>query len=350
MSFFKDMLKDSESLFLNEIALDPEFMPKEVPYRENQQHHIAECIKPLVQGRTGKHLFITGSPGIGKTLAIKHIFRDLQEETQEVIPLYINCWKKDTGFRIVSEICEQIGYTWTHNKKTDELFRDILKILNKKAVVICFDECDKAKELDILYSFIEDLFKKSILFVTNESNWMVTLDSRIKSRLNLEQLEFKPYTLEETRGILKKRIEYAFGSSIVEKDTFDFIVEKTFETGDIRKGLFLLRESGLRAENKSLKKILLEHAQDALRSGSFVVKNSADFDPEERDILNLIKEHSGKTMRELFDLHPGEKSYRTFQRKIGDLKRNKLVIYTPAEDGQSVRVSYNPTLTEYQKN
>ena len=183
MGVFKDFLKDSESLFLNAVALDPEFMPKEIPYREQQQHYIAECIKPLFQGRSGKHLFITGKPGIGKTLAVKHLFRELEDETNEVLPLYINCWKRDTSFRIVSDICEQIGYTWTHNKKTDELFQDIVKILNKKSVVLCLDECDKAKELDILYTFLEDVYKKTILFITNNDGWLASLDSRLRSRL-----------------------------------------------------------------------------------------------------------------------------------------------------------------------
>ncbi len=347
MDLFKNILKDSESLFLNEIALDPEFMPKEMPYREQQQHYIAECIKPLFQGRSGKNLFITGSPGIGKTLAIKHIFRELAEETDDITSLYINCWKKDTGFRMVSEICEQIGYTWVHNKKTDELFQDILKILNKKSIVICLDECDKAKELDIIYHFVEDVYKKTILFVTNEKNWINSLDPRLKSRLNLERLEFKPYSLEETYGILNKRVEYAFVPNVFEKNAFDFIVEKTAEASDIRKGLFLLKESGTIAENKSSKKILFEHTKEVMQKGSFAIKSSADFDYEERAILGLIKEHSGKTIRELFDLYQGDKSYRTFQRKIQNLRKNKMVICEPSEDEQSIKVKYSKTLGEY---
>jgi len=347
MGLFKDILKDSESLFLNAVALDPEFMPKEIPYREQQQHYIAECIKPLFQGRSGKNLFITGKPGIGKTLAVKHIFRELEEETQEILPLYVNCWKKDTSFRIVSDICEQINFPWTHNKKTDELFKDIAKILNKKAVVLCLDECDKAKELDILYTFLEDVYKKNVIFITNESNWLTHIDARLRSRLHAERLEFKPYSLEETKGILKKRAEYALVPHVLEGNAFQMIVEKTFQAADIRTGLFLLRESGTIAENKSSKKILLAHVQEVLEKGSFVIKGSADFGVDKRDILHLVKEHSGKTMRELFDLYPEEKSYRTFQRKIQELRKNNIVSCETSEDGQSMKVSYLKKLEEY---
>ena len=82
MSLFKDILRDDESLFLNPVALDYEFIPKLIPYRENEQHFIASCIKPLFANRNGKNLLIYGKPGIGKTLAVKHVLKELEEETQ----------------------------------------------------------------------------------------------------------------------------------------------------------------------------------------------------------------------------------------------------------------------------
>ena len=79
MSLFKNMLSSGESLFLNPIALDYDYMPKLMPFRDGQQHHMAECIKPLFQNRNGKNLLITGSPGIGKTLASKKVLKELEE-------------------------------------------------------------------------------------------------------------------------------------------------------------------------------------------------------------------------------------------------------------------------------
>ena len=48
MALFKDMLSGEESLFKNEVALDFNFLPKLLPYREEQQKHMAYCIKPLL--------------------------------------------------------------------------------------------------------------------------------------------------------------------------------------------------------------------------------------------------------------------------------------------------------------
>ena len=77
MSLFKDMLKDSETLFKNSIALDYDYIPKLIPYRENQQHFIANCIKPLFQNRNGRNCIVFGPPGIGKTVALRHVLQDL---------------------------------------------------------------------------------------------------------------------------------------------------------------------------------------------------------------------------------------------------------------------------------
>ena len=151
MGLFDNILHDDESLFLDEIALDYDYIPQIIKFRENQQQFIAECIAPLLQGKSGRNLFIHGVPGIGKTLAALYVKRELEEKSTEVQTIYVNCWKKDTSYKILIDICEQIGYKWTHNKRTDELMEVIAKILNKKSCVILLDEVDRVKEADIIY-------------------------------------------------------------------------------------------------------------------------------------------------------------------------------------------------------
>ncbi|MCM2326064.1 MAG: AAA family ATPase, partial [Candidatus Woesearchaeota archaeon] len=86
MGLFEGMLKNNESLFMDPVVLDYDYLPKLLPFREKEQMHVANCIKPLFQGRNGKSLLIHGAPGIGKTAAIKHILRELEEQSDEIIP------------------------------------------------------------------------------------------------------------------------------------------------------------------------------------------------------------------------------------------------------------------------
>jgi len=326
MGIFKDILSGNESLFVDEIALDFDYIPHAVPYREDIQSYIASCIKPLMEKRNGRNVFIHGRPGIGKTVIIKHLFNELKQETSDVEAIYINCWKTETAFKICHEICEQLNYKFVHNKRTDELLKIIANILNKKSVVFCFDEVDKLIDVQILYSLLEDLYRKSIVLICNDRNWLVELDDRIKSRLSVGDIEVKPYNFNETYGILKNRMEYAFVKNVFDQDAFDIIAEKTAELEDIRTGLFLLREAGNIAEAKASRKVYLEFAKDAiLKVKGLKTKKVESLDDEAKVLLDFIKENSGKSLKELYDNYGKEMSYRTFHRRIKELKDAKMI-------------------------
>lgn len=343
MALFKDILHSDESLFKNELALDYSFLPKILPHREQQQRYMATIIKPLLNGKNGKNLFIYGAPGIGKTAAIRFVINELEEETEEIYPIYINCWQKNTTFKIIVDICEQLGYKFTHNKRTEELFDIIKNMANKKAVVFAFDEVDKLEDVDFLYSILEEIYKKSVLLITNDKEWLSDLDDRVKSRLLAETLEFKPYNLSETRDVLRQRMNYAFFPNIWSEDAFDLIANKTAEVQDIRTGLHLMRETANIAENKSSRKIALEHAKEALsKLDQFTIKKSTDLTEEEQKILGIIKNNSDKKIGDLYITYKdlgGELVYKSFQRKIEKLERNRFISVTKTSGGKDGNTS-----------
>lgn len=349
MGMFKDMLGSGETLFKNEIALDFSYIPKLLPYREKEQHYIANCIKPLFQERNGKNLLIHGPPGIGKTAAIKWIFRDLEEETDDIIPIYINCWQKNTSYKIFIEICEQLGYKFTQNKKSDELFKVIKIMLNKtQGVVFAFDEIDKVEDYDFLYSILEEVYNKTLLLITNYKVWITNLDERIKSRLMPELHEFRQYSRDETEGILKERIKYAFVPGVFQIDALKLIVDKTETLKDIRSGLYMLREAALAAEDTSSKNITLEHAETSItRLSDFSVQSSDDIKDDTKPILDLIKENGELKIGDIYKLYTdnnGTMPYRTFTRRIKKLEQSKFVILEKVvggAEGSTTIVKYN---------
>ncbi|MBW2967906.1 AAA family ATPase [Candidatus Woesearchaeota archaeon] len=356
MTLFKDMLKGDESLFRNEMALDFEFLPKLLPYRENEQRHFATCIAPLLQGRNGRNLFVSGSPGIGKTAAMKFVFRDLEDETDDVVPIYINCWQKNTTFKIFVDICDQLGYKMTHNKRTEELFNVIKQILNKKSAVFAFDEVDKVEDYDFLYSIIEEIFKKSIFLITNHKDWLMDVDMRIKSRLMPDMLEFRRYDFAETKGILSDRVSHAFAPGSWDDAALEAVAAKTFELEDVRSGLHMLRESGLAAESKSSKRVTIDHVKDALtKMDAFSIKPKDDLDDDMQLILGLVQEHSGKKIGDIFKAYQesgGTAVYKTFQRRIRKLADGKFIsiqTITGGAEGSTSIITYQSTkkLTEF---
>jgi len=347
MGLFDDSLKEGESIFLNPVVLDYDYQPKLTPHRESQQKYIATCIKPLFQNRNGKNLFIFGSPGIGKTVSCKHVLKELEEETDEVISIYINCWKKNTAHKIILEICDILNYKFTHNKSSDELLKIITERLNKKPVVFCFDEVDKLNENDILYNLLEDVYKKTIILVTNEKDWLVKLDNRIRSRLYAELLEYKPYTYNETFDILKQRCEYAFVDGVLNKEILEEAAKKTFELKDIRVGLLLLKETGNVCEERGCKIIEESDLDKAVyKLGDFKIKE--DLKDDQNVILDLIKENNGESITVLSKIYNekcgSEISYKTFRRRLDTLEKAKLIKFEEeftGMKGKSVNVYFS---------
>jgi cell division control protein 6 len=211
MSLFDDMLKDDESLFKDEFTLDFNYLPDLLPYRENQQHYIADCIKPLAQERQGKNLLISGAPGIGKTSCVKFVFRELEGTSDDIRPVFINCWKKQTTNAILSEIANKLGVVGSQFKNNEELWEQIYKNLPRfKGVVIAFDEIDQAREYDFLYQIAENMKRYTLLMITNEKDFLAGMDARIRSRLVVEEVSFEKYKKQEIEGILSERRKEAF--------------------------------------------------------------------------------------------------------------------------------------------
>ncbi|USN45619.1 MAG: AAA family ATPase [Candidatus Woesearchaeota archaeon] len=349
MGLFDDVL--GGTLVKNEAALDFEFVPKLLPFRESQQHYVATVIKPLLAGHSGRNLLVHGSPGIGKTAAIKWVLRDLEEKTDEVEVIFINCWHHNSTYKVLLEIADQLGYKFTQNKKTVDLYKVIETLVNKTSAVFVFDEIDKVDDLDFLYFVLEKIYKKAIILITNFKSFLVDLDERIKSRLLPDLLEFKPYSESETKQIIAERVKIAFFDGVFAPDVFMPIARKAFLLKDIRTGLFLLRESSLLAEEASRKLVTSEDVSTAMKKlDDFTVKNSSDLEADEKLVLTLVKDHSGKKIGDLFRLYQsqgGVSSYKTFQRRIKALAEGGFVSASKQSGKGGNTTIIERKLTEY---
>lgn len=355
MSLFKDVLDQSKSLFKDEHALNYSFLPAKLPYREDQQQYLATCIKPLFNDRSGRNLLIHGPPGTGKTAAARYVLRDLEETTDRVTTVFVSCWKHNTTFKVFSEICDQIGYAFTHNKKTDELIRIVAHNLNKTRSVIVFDEIDKAEDTDFIYTLLEQIDKKVIFCITNFKEWLVELDDRVKSRLTAELLAFESYDEEEVLGILQHRLQYAFRDGVWEPDALRKIARRAVKAGDVRIGLYLLKEAGMLAEEQFKDSIEVSDVDKAIKKlDEFTIKSPKDLDKDAKKVLELCRKHAGSKIGDIYEQYKeqgGSGVYKTFQRKVRYLAENKYISQerkTGGSEGTTTIIHpANRSLTEY---
>ncbi len=354
---FKEVLKGGESLFRDTVWLSYDFQPKLVQHREQEQQRFAAAIRPLLQGHTGRNLFVHGEPGIGKTTACRHVLRELEEETDDVFVFYVNGWKENTTYKIFYQLCLNLGmpHFRIQNKRTSELFAMVRDTVNQKSAVFVFDEIDKLEEFDFLYSILEDVYRKSIIIITNYRDMYALVDARIRSRLNPEFVFFRPYSEQEITGILTQRRDYAFAPNCWEEDAFTEIVQRAVEARDVRIGLYLMREAGTLAEEKSSRRISSEYVAEAGRKADdFHIKPVEGLDNEMQQMLGLVKDNSGQRIGELYNSYMergGDMSYKSFQRRINKLEEGSFISTEKVQtrEGNTTIVNYasEKKLTEF---
>ena len=174
-----------------------------------------------------------------------------------------------------------------------------------------------------------------------------------RCRLLPETISFKAYTPEETKQILKQRLEFAFVPDAVTPESFDICCTAAGKVSDVRVGLHLLRQSGLIAEDESSKKVLPTHVEKAiLKLPAFSPKKPEALEEDQKLVLEVIKAKEHGKIGDLFDAYKakgGEGQYKTFQRRIDSLSRSGYISVEKVtnREGNTTMIRATKKLTDY---
>ena len=336
------------SIFKNEEVLSFEYLPEFLPHREEQIKIIAKNIEPAAFKRKPQNTFLYGGPGIGKTATVKFIFREFQENYPNVKTIYMNCWDYNTSIAVLAKICEDLEiYVQRRGWGKDEIMKRLLEFLNKsdKGYVLALDEVDQLifKDDKALYDllrinqYIKNPF--GIIFISNNKHAFVNVEPRIKSSLNIEEIEFKPYTFQEMKDILMERAKLAFYS--LENAAILLAANHAIKKGsDVRVGLEILMKAGRLAESERENKLKVEHVKTILKEVNEVKPKILEekINEHEKKIIEILKKESlgikelYKKYAELTENPLSEKMFRNYLKHlesinlIKKLKRKKLII------------------------
>jgi len=270
--FYKSYL-NGPRIFKNREALEPSFVPDELPHRDKEIERIAGLTACALRGDIPPNFLCYGMTGTGKTATIRYISQKLARHCSTKPPwwIYINCNVVSTPYRVLAHIYNTIA----RNEKIpptglpkDIIFKKLLGLLdNCIKQGICFlvlDEIDilieKKGSNEILYDLTRlnenlDSCRVSIIGISNKLKFLEYLDPRVKSSLGQEEIVFHPYNANELADILLERAKIAFYPNIVNEGILKLVAGLAAkEHGDARKALQLLRKAGEMAEmNKHAK-------------------------------------------------------------------------------------------------
>jgi cell division control protein 6 len=270
---------NKSKIFKDRDKLSPDYVPLSLPFREKEIMKIATILAQALKGYKPNNIFMYGLTGTGKTAVLKLVTKRLDEKARELqVPVktvYINCRQRDTNYRVLADILEALGERVPFTGLSiAELYRRMVKKIEsmKSILVVALDEIDfivKKHGDDLLYKLtrINSELQKasvSIIGITNDINFIDSLDPRIRSSLGEEEIIFPPYNAIQLKSILEERAKEAFYEGVLDQEVIPICAAiAAREHGDARKALDLLRVSGEIAEREGSSRVTIKHVQEA---------------------------------------------------------------------------------------
>ena len=321
-----------------EDVLMPEYIPDDISHREMELKTIADAIKPLMQKRIGENLFIIGKPGIGKTLCIKFLLRELTSSSSSVLPVYVNCWENQTKLAVYNKIIECMRLPVPRRGlAADEILDKITQYIKNydKRVLLVLDDMDGLKNDEVLHALAkanENRVMFGVLCASNSRSRLARFDPRIRSSLRFVEFEFKQYSEEQLFSILRRRADAALIPGSYDEKLLKKIAQSVSDCS-ARLGLERLWRSAKRAERAGRAKIMIQDAEDGIAEEETFKKKELALCDEEKLILSVLEVASGHELdsTSLYEQLGAIKSKRQIRNYLDSLEKKKLIAITDIE-------------------
>ena len=356
----QDILLHDETIFKDVRVFNSDYLPEEFKLRQSQMEEMAFSLRPALHGGKPSNNILLGPPATGKTTAIKKLFEMAQLDCEDdIICVYVNCQLHSTKFGIFSQIYKKI---FGHNPpETGVPFARIYnKIMNElydtdKALIVALDDINHLFHGNIISQIFYDILRAhesyegvrtGIFAVLSDVEFRFILDKNVGSIFNAAEINFKPYTYEETYNILKERVNLGFYPNVISNDLLEEITTYTFENGDLRLGIDLLRISGNNAEVRASRRIEYGDVEKAFKvsksvSLRYILNSLSD---KEKTLRRFITRMDKKniTSGQLYEEYNRENKigYATYNRQINKLEFLRLIDTTYTGSGKKGNSRY----------
>ncbi|KAK9447797.1 P-loop containing nucleoside triphosphate hydrolase protein [Limtongia smithiae] len=233
--------------------------PQALPCREHEFEEIYGALESAIVSETGTCIYVSGTPGTGKTATVRSVVRYLKAHNDflfaeingmkivQPIHAYEQLWQVISNQRVAAAHALRFLDNEFNNPK-----------LITKPVVVLMDELDQlvTKSQDVMYNFFNwPSLPDSKLIVVAVANIMDlperTLSNKISSRLGLARIQFAGYTHQQLQIIIEDRLKHIPGS-IVLPEAVEFASRKVASvTGDARRALDICRRATEIAEQEA---------------------------------------------------------------------------------------------------
>lgn len=305
-------LSNDKSIFRNEPALRPDYLPENMPTRERELKDMASYLQEAAKGRAPPSMLLVGPPGTGKTSISKLLLKQLCEVSSRPFPIYINCWETTTRYGILNKLVIELGDMLPRRGiATDEIVSRLAEIGKREKFIpiIILDEVDRLLstteqgEDKVLYDLSraqEALgLNASVIAITNERDLPAKLDGRVRSSLTNHTIYFEAYTPTQLKEILNVRAREALFTGTYDEDVIGLCAAIGAKSGgDARLAIHLLWAAAKKAEVDGAKKISVEHVRQikerSISHTSTPAERKIDsLEEQDKNLIEIIAKSDG---------------------------------------------------------
>ncbi|ENO12199.1 AAA domain protein, partial [Thermoplasmatales archaeon SCGC AB-539-C06] len=240
----RDVIEDemlSSSVVKNMNALDFDYIPKELPHRDEQLRFLAQMFKPALSC-ISQNVVIKGPVGTGKTVIAKKFCKSIvniaRKQGKIIEYVHINCRKRSTDAMTLLGILNHFD-----SRFPDRGFsvQEMLEVLHKQLkrrdaqLLVVLDEADallKKSGSNLVYALTrfsdESARDKSpvSLLLISQKDVLSMLDSSALSTFKRSNiLHLNKYTRNELFDIVRQRVDLAFHRNMVNEECVDLIAD-----------------------------------------------------------------------------------------------------------------------------
>lgn len=261
------------------MQLHPASEPLTHPCREDQFDQLFIDLENAISAETGTCIYVSGTPGTGKTSTIREVMGqlDLRVQEGELKPfsfLEINGMKLVHPNAAYEHLWEALGrgQMAASNAMTalESAFTADESISERGIMVVLLDELDQlvTKGQQLMYNFFNwPSLPNSRLIVIAVANTMDLperlLSNKISSRVGLTRVQFPGYTFAQLHEILLQRLDSEELRGLIEPEALEYAARKVAGVGgDARRALDFIRQAIAVAELRGDLPVKTAHVRD----------------------------------------------------------------------------------------
>lgn len=236
-------------------------VPDALPCRDDEFSKIFMTLESAIRTQTGSCLYVSGTPGTGKTATVREVIAQLQLRVGDAPPNNLPPFKcvEINGMKLINPQ-EAYEVLWQSIKNQRVSSTNAVSLLEKELkskqnadqrqpVLVIMDELDQlvTKSQNVVYNFFNwPALPNSKLIVVAIANIMDlperTFTNKISSRLGLTREVFRGYEWKELQEIVQSRL--GDHMNLIQREAVEFAARKVSSVnGDARRVLDICRRA-----------------------------------------------------------------------------------------------------------